>query len=222
MTRHPQCIDSPPARPRKATAFAGAILMPILAVLASLAFAAPEPDPVPRRWQLDVKVGPLRVAAIETPESGQMLYAYMTYVVTNNSGEDRLFAPSFELATDEGHLVRSGQRVPLEVTREIQRRLDNPMLEDQIQILGPLLQGEANAKDGLVIWPLPSVEVDEINIYAAGFSGETKSVEFTNADGEVQRITLRKTLMLRHSTPGTINPGAAGSLERVGQRWIMR
>lgn len=222
MTRRLQCIDSQAARPRKAAAISAVILMPVLAVLASLAFAAPEPDPVPRRWQLDVKVGPLRVAAIETPETGRKLYAYLTYVVTNNSGEDRLFAPSFELATDEGHLIRSGQRVPLEVTREIQRRLDNPMLEDQIKILGPLLQGEANAKDGVVVWPLPSVEVDEVNVYAAGFSGETKTVEFTNADGEVQRITLRKTLMLRHSTPGTISPGPSGALERVEQRWIMR
>lgn len=221
MTSQPQCIDIP-LLPARQMSWIRLCILPLLAIMAALASAAPEPDPVPRRWQLDVRMGPLRVATVEAPEVGRKVYVYLTYLVTNNSGEDRLFAPSFELATDEGHLIRSGQGVPLEVTREIQRRLDNPLLEDQIKILGPLLQGEANAKDGLVIWPLPSVEVDEINIYAAGFSGETRTVEFTMPDGEVHRITLRKTLMLRHSTPGIIAPGPAGELERVEQRWIMR
>lgn len=198
------------------------ILVPFLLLAVVFAGFAPEPDPVPRRWQLDVKVGPLRVATVATSGGEPVVYAYLTYFVTNNTGEDRLFAPLFELTTDEGHLVRSGQGVPLDVTREIQRRLDNPLLEDQIKILGPILQGPANAREGLVIWPLPRLEVDEINIYAAGFSGETRTVEFPMTDGSVKRVTLRKSLMLRHSTPGVIDPGPAGEIERIEQRWIMR
>lgn len=164
---------------------AGLLALPVLApgLLATAipaspaAAAAPEPNPVPRRWQLDVAVGPLRLATVETPEHGRRDYLYTFYKVVNNSGEDLLFAPMFELATDEGHLIRSGRGVPAAVTQELLRRLENPFLQDQISIIGVLLQGEENAKEGLVIWPAEGLKVDELSIYAAGFSGETVTLE---------------------------------------------
>lgn len=64
----------------------------------SLTGMAPEPDPVPRRWQLDVEVGPLRMAVVES-EGPTQAYFYMTYKVTNASGGDLLLAPALELAT---------------------------------------------------------------------------------------------------------------------------
>lgn len=164
---------------------AGLLALPVLApaaltaafLTAPAAAAAPEPNPVPRRWQLDVEVGPLRMATVETPEHGRRDYLYMAYEVVNNSGEDLLFAPMFELATDEGDLLRSGRGVPAAVTQELLRRLENPFLEDQISIIDVLLQGEENAKEGLVVWPAEGLKVDELSIYAAGFSGETVTLE---------------------------------------------
>ncbi len=69
---------------------------------------APEPDPIPRRWQLEIQPGPLRIATVDVKDEGPKAYFYMTYKVTNASGGDLLFAPSFDLATDQGDVLRSG------------------------------------------------------------------------------------------------------------------
>ena len=67
---------------------------------------------------------------------------------------------------------------------EVLEMLDNQFLQDQIGILGMLLQGPDNARDGLVIWPCNNIAVDEISIYAAGFSGETRAVEVKTPGGQ--------------------------------------
>src|SRR5258707_477367 len=67
---------------------------------------APEPDPIPRRWQLSIEPGPLRIATVEVPNEGPKAFFYMTYKVTNTSGGDLLFAPSFDLATNNGDVLR--------------------------------------------------------------------------------------------------------------------
>ena len=67
-----------------------------------------------------------------------MLYFYMTYTVTNNTDQDVLLAPSFELSTETGADVVAGQGVPASVTRELLRRLDNPLLSDQVNMIGVL------------------------------------------------------------------------------------
>lgn len=200
-----------------ALALAGATLAPTLA----LGGAAPEPNPAPQRWELQLQPGPLRVASVDT-EAGARLYLYFTYTVTNRSGQSVLFAPMFTLATDEGGTQVAGDGVPGEVTRELLDRLENPFLEDQLSIIGPLQQGIENGREGLVVWPLLDADVDEMKVFCAGFSGETTRVQIKDpVDGEDRTITLRKTLMLRYTTPGELGPGSA-PLRLVDQRWIMR
>ena len=108
---------------------------------------------------------------------GPRAYFFMTFKVTNYSPTDLLFAPAFELATDDMDVLRSGRDVPVAVTKEIMGRLENSLLEDQISIVGTLLRGAENAKEGLVIWPVPQLHQSEIAVYCAGFSGETATVE---------------------------------------------
>lgn len=194
-----------------------------VSAMTSPAAAAPEPAPIPQRWQLDVKTSPLRMALVDTPSGVPRSYFYMTYLVTNNTPNDILFAPAFELATDEGDLVRSGRNVPFEVTSAIMERLSNPMLEDQISIVGNLLRGEENAKEGLVVWPMPTHHCNELVIYAAGFSGETVTVEVPNPETEeMERMLLRKTLMLRYRTPGEMDAAFGPPMLPSETRWIMR
>lgn len=184
---------------------------------------APEPDPIPRRWQLEIEPGPLRMVAIDLPTTGKQTYFYMTYKVTNNTSEDVLFAPSFEMGNDDGDLIRSGRDVPAEVTRRILGMLDNPLLQDQIGVLGMLLQGPANAKEGLVVWPAKSLKADKLNVYAGGFSGETRPVEFKDATtGQVNRILLRKQLMIQYFMPGDLAQQGNRPLNVTERKWIMR
>ncbi|MDX2131929.1 MAG: hypothetical protein SFY69_07755 [Planctomycetota bacterium] len=188
----------------------------------SLVALAPEPDPIPRRWQLSVDVGPLRVASVSVEGVGVRPYYFLTYKVTNATDQDLLFTPMFELGTDEGELLRSGRDVPEAVTRDILQRLANPFIQDQTSIVGVLPQGEANAKEGVVIWPVTDAHVGEVVVYAAGFSGETRAVEFAGADGRPQKVLLRKTLMLRYPTHGELRDQGSRPIEVDEKRWIMR
>jgi hypothetical protein len=187
----------------------------------SSATAAPEPSPIPKRWQLDIEPSVLRMISIQT-EKGPKAYYYMTYKVTNNSTMDLLFAPVFELATNEQQILRSGRDVPVAVTNELLQRLQNPFLQDQISIVDTLLRGEENAREGLVVWPVPSDHLNEIAVYAAGFSGETATIESTGKDGEVEKKVLRKTLMLRYRMPGDLDTSKHTEFQPHEVRWIMR
>lgn len=184
---------------------------------------APEPAPVPKRWQLEIETSPLRLTTVQTADGEQRAYFYMTFKVTNNTASDLLFAPSFELATDELVVLRSGRGVPGAATAELIERMQNPLLMDQIDVVGTLLRGEENAREALVAWPMPATFQSEISVYCAGFSGETATVEVPDPiSGKMEKKLLRKTRELRFRLPGEIS--AAGGLELfpVEERWIMR
>ena len=189
-------------------------------IVGPAAFAAPEPDPVPRRWQLDIDPGDLRVTVVDLP-SGPKAYYYIDYLVTNNSGEDVYFAPSFTLYTpDDGELLRSGRGIPREVTDQVLAELDDEFVQDEIRVQGLLLQGKEYARQGVAIWPVENTKVDEIVVFATGFSGETKRVERPD-NGET--VVLRKTLMLRHEVPGELDTQRREPIDRRGDgRWILR
>lgn len=189
--------------------------------------AAPEPMPVPRSWELIMEPGPLRITSVADDTGRPSLYYYMTYQVTNDTGQDVFFAPLFELGTDKGELIVSGQNVPREVTAEILRRLDNIFIEDQISIIGQLRQGQENAKDGVVIWRVGRSDVDEVSIYAVGMSGENRTLRVRDPEtGELKNVVLRKTMWLRHRVLGNIAGYATGEggreLPREQARWILR
>lgn len=195
----------------------------VAAPIGLAACAAPEPSPVAKRWELSFKPGPLRLMTLDVPGVGPKVFLYFTYTVTNNSGQDLLFAPMFELATPEGVLARSGREVPVGVTREIIDKLENPFLQDQINVLGMLLQGPENAKEGIVVWPADQLKVSEVTIFGSGFSGETAIEDFLDpSTGQTRKETLRKTAMLTYKIPGELMGRGAGALADPELRWIMR
>lgn len=184
---------------------------------------APEPDPIPRRWQLTVEPGPLRIMNVETEGKGNVPYFYFTYTVTNNTGGDLLFTPSFDLASEKGDVMRSGRDVPADVTKKVLDSLNNPLLQDQVSIVGLLLQGEDNAKDGLAVFPASDLKMSDLAIYGAGFSGETRTIEVRNpTSGAMDKVTLRKSLMIRYAMPGEIRGQGSQPFPVAEKRWIMR
>ncbi len=200
-----------------------AVLLVVVGVVAVTAARPPEPNPIPVRWQLDLDVGPLRVASVDTPGQGPTLYYYLTYTVTNNTDQDILLAPSFELSTETGIDVVGGQGVPASVTRELLNRLDNPLLSDQVSMIGVLRRGEAYARGGLVVWPVRDTEADQARIYMAGFSGETDRIRLIDREsGNPRDVVLRKTLMAVHEVPGHVEGVGSSPITRSETRWIMR
>jgi hypothetical protein len=198
------------------------VLAPISGMPSAFA-SAPEPSPVPKRWQLDVEIGPLRLTRLNVEGRGPESYFYMTYKVTNNSGKDLLLAPSFELATSEGVVLRSGRGVPVGVTQTLLERFDNPLLLDQISMLGMMLQGPENAKEGLVVWPAASLDIDRLVVYAGGFSGETAAIEVPDPQThQMSRVVLRKTLCVTYNAAGELDPTTSTPMTVLDQRWVMR
>lgn len=195
-----------------------------LALVLPLVALAPEPDPVPRRWELDVTFGPLRVATVEVEGQGPRPFYYLTYKATNNSARDLLLAPSFELADGSGKVLRSGREVPPAATAALIDRQQNPFLKDQIAVLGPILQGPEHAREGLVAWPAETLKPDRLAIYASGFSGESATVEPpAGPDGtRPAPVVLRKTRMLRYEKVGDLTGRADAPIPVAEQRWVMR
>ncbi len=190
------------------------------------ALAAPEPSPVPLRWELDIDPGPLRLAMVEVPGEGLRPFLYLPYKVENNSGQEVYFAPTFELSTDESsEVLRAGRGVPTGVTEEIIKRLSNPFVQDQISVIGPLLQGAEHARESVAVWPVANMKPSRATVYASGFSGETRRVtppDAVSEGGETKEVVLRKTLMLEHLTPGDLAGQGNDPLRRTNTRWILR
>jgi hypothetical protein len=186
----------------------------LLTVGAALAY--PKPAAVPYRWELNFEPGDLRLYA--DPGTGDY-YWYFTYTVTNRTGKDQLWAPSLVLFTDTGDVLTAGRDVPTKVTEDLLKLLNNEFLEDQNQIIGDILQGKENAKEGLVIWPAKNLKVNEISLFVAGISGETARVKNPVTGGEV---ILRKTLQRNYLIPGDAVARGAQPAELVDEMWILR
>lgn len=187
----------------------------------SVAFAAPEPSPVATQWEFTFDNGPLRLAWVDDG-NGVNPYFYLTYRVTNHWGGVKLFAPDVQLMADNANVLRSGRDVNAKVTQEIMTRLDNPLLESQIDIVSNVLEGIEHARDGVVIWPAKDLEADEVTVFFAGLSGEFQSYIVGRETSNPRRYTLRKTLMLRYATPGEIRNQGDRPFELAEKRWVMR
>lgn len=165
----------------------------------------------------------MRLASVRSNDGETRPYFYLTYSVTNRTGEDRPFTPTWVLTTDTGQTYRSGRGVPTEVTKQILADLDNPFLEDQISILGRLQQGRVNAKEGLIVWPAPDLSIDELRVYAGGFSGESTRITTVDPEtGEEKEFVLRKTRMVRYPVPGNLVRSVGKEIRPAEFRWIMR
>ena len=197
------------------------VLALIVMPFAATAHAAPEPSPVAITWEFTFDRGPLRLAWVDDGE-GSKPYFFLTYRVTNYSGTDLLFAPDVSLMTDNVTVYKSGRNVPTSVTNAIIHELDNPLVESQIDIVSTVLEGPEHARDGVLIWPAEQLDVDEVSVFFAGLSGEFESYVVGRESDNPRRYTLRKTLMLRYSTPGDFSDQGARPFDLAERRWVMR
>jgi hypothetical protein len=183
----------------------------------SHAVAAPQPSVVPVSWELTFKHGP--VERLVTPVEGKnKTFWFMRYTVSNNSGRDILFTPDFQLMTDTGQVTEAFKNVPNPVFEKVKALYKNPLLLSPNNILGKLLQGDDNAKDGVIIFGDVDPNGRQFQIFVSGLSGETAEVKnpVTN-----ESVILQKTLILDYAVPGQaigINPQP----KLTGTHWVMK
>lgn len=160
-------------------------------------------------WQLDFRPGALRLYI--NPADGAK-YWYFTYKVVNRTGRDRMWAPRFEFFSDKGEIKVSGKEVPSRVTDAIRELLGNPLLQDQNFVLGEILVGEENAKEGLVVWPAGPADITEFTIFATGVSGKVRKVpDPKTGQPRAERWTLR----FNYLVPGDADARGSEPVERV-------
>lgn len=181
-------------------------------------WAFPEPALAPRSWQLDFQHQAPRMIWV-TSARGERWYMYMTYQVTNRTGQERLFVPEFTMATNQGDILPAGKGVAATVFASVKTRESNDLLVSPSQIVGQLLQGENNARESVAIWPVPKNDVDEISIFITGLTGETQVIAHP-ATGE--DVVMAKSLMLDYDLPGSSNNFEGQPVQPRGKRWIMR
>ena len=218
-------------------------------VLAPVASAAdfPEPSLYPVSWQFDFEHSKPKRVVVGT-DKGPTAFWYMTYRVTNNSDQEQLFLPVFEMVTKDGKVVRSDLDVPLRVFETIKGREGNQFLERRAKIIGPLLVGEDQAKDGVAVWREPDTEMGEFTVFITGLSGEYVNLDEAGkpvtpeqlADSirkgqpvklmtapdpktkEEEPVALRKTLQINYVIYGDeISPEQDEVVEK-GEKWVMR
>jgi hypothetical protein len=179
--------------------------------------AYPQPSIVPVSWELNFRHGDLQ-RLMASVNGKQQTFWYMRYTVINNSNQDVLFTPDFQLSTDTGQVQPAFKDVPASVINQIKSLYKNEQLLGPTEILGKLLQGEDNAKDGVIIFTNIDPNAREYQIFIAGLSGETAQVDNPVTH---QPAVLQKTLILDYVVPGqAIGIQPQPKLKAV--KWVMK
>jgi len=210
--------------------------LPLIALtaIASVALAYPKPSPHKISWELDLEHGqPTRILVQEPGGAAPKAYWYVTFTVTNNTKEDQLFLPVFELVDTKGNVHRSEKDVPKAVFDTIKIREGKKLMEPIGTVSGKLLVGSDQARESVAIWPEPMERMGTFTIFVTGLSGETvwykdgKEVHMTQADwtkikpeqaGEI----LRKTLALEYQVPGDEFFPGRDRVVLKSKDWVMR
>jgi len=194
----------------------------------------PQPSPYPITWELKFTHGLPKRIVVDVPNSNiPQAYWYMTYSVTNLGDKEQMFLPRFEMLTENGQLVRSDVNIPKQVFDSIKIKERNRFLEPVTSITGLLRLGEAEARDGVAIFPEVSPRMGRFSIFVTGLSGEAVTLKRSN--GEYQKvedaeqmkdpkelIILRKTLQLNFFIRGDeVYPGE-DQVNEDAETWIMR
>src|SRR5687768_7506155 len=83
----------------------------------------PTPSLYPKSWELDFVHGkPTRIVVQPPGSAVPKAYWYMIYTVTNNTDSEQLFLPSFELATEDGRVIRNDINIPQAVFNAVKQR----------------------------------------------------------------------------------------------------
>ena len=166
---------------------------------------------------LDFRPGTLRL--VTDAESGARFWVF-TYTVANKTGKTRRFSPRFELLMGDGTILEAGRDVPVEAGRRVLRSVGSDQALDQFQIMGEILDGEANAREGVVVWPAKG-DSKEITMFVSGMSSAFDRVKdpATGKDAIIRRSWSRQ-----YSVPGSPDPRVASeaSFDPIKDAWLMR
>ncbi len=227
------------------------IITPLLALLAAAIPAdtdigrGPEPSLHPISWEFDFAYLDPRRIEVQVPGTHEVeVYWYMVYTVTNTSRHGQRFFPTFQIVTEDLRVLNTDVGISPLVFEAIaeRHRTTHKYLVHPTKALGALLTGPDYARESVAIWRASDVNLNKFRIYVEGLSGETRFIPnpaydpeqpetatVPGPDGEPVEIvvnprhfTLRKTLEIPYTLPGSPQARQNVLPERGEVRWVMR
>lgn len=167
----------------------------------------------------DLDFRPGSMVAVTDEESGGRFLVF-TYVVANRTGKTQRFSPRLDLLMGDGTILEAGKDVPVGAARRLRQAAAAPDALDQFQIMGDVLDGEANARAGFAVWPLKG-DAKDFTLFVSGTSAAFDRVAdpATGKDGIVRRTWSR-----HYSVPGApdARSSAEAAFDPIRDAWIMR
>lgn len=168
----------------------------------------------------DLEFRPGALTLVQDAGSGQNFWVF-TYVIANKTGKSQRFSPRLELLMGDGTILEAGKDVPVDAARRLQRLVASSQAVDQFQIMGDILDGEANARDGFVIWPAKG-DMKEITLFVSGMSSafDRRKDPATGKD-----VIVRRSWSRSYALKGTADAHATGnvaSFDSSNDAWLMR
>lgn len=208
----------------------------LCAAVAAVSFGAAEAAPKARvdtpSWRLEVKFhDPQRMVLRLPGDRHETTFWYVLYTVTNNTGMDREFFPSFRLVTDNFGVVEGGAHISPSVYDAVvdRHRREFPFMVSPTKVSGLLLQGEANERTSFVAFRDFDTRANAFSVFASGLSGKIErranpAFDASKAEGgkNPRQFILRRTLEVRYDFPGDPQTRDRTSPIRRTRRWVMR
>jgi len=198
----------------------------------ALLHAAPQTGVLSSSWQFEFKFyDPQRIALRLPGDDHPTTFWYMLFEVTNNTGEDREFYPSFRLVTDTLQVVEGGADISPGVYDAIitRHKAEFPFLAPPTKVTGLLLQGEENARASMAVFRAFNPEASGFTIYVSGLSGDIQRVANPSFDtkqpeseSNARSFILRRTLAVAYDLPGDSTTRDRAVPIRRNRQWVMR
>lgn len=165
---------------------------------------------------LELRPGLMQLVTDE-PTGGR--YLVFSYTVTNRTGKPQRFSPRFDILMGDGTILEGGRGVSVEVASRLHKACASPQALDQFQIMGDVLDGEANARDGFVVWQAKG-DAKQFTLFVSGTSAAFDQVK--GPDGKTKIV--RRTWCREFSVPGVPDPRVSteARFSPVQDHWVMR
>jgi len=190
------------------------------------------PAPAEKAWALDIALhDPQRIKVRLPGEDAARTYWYVLYTVTNNTGQDVPFFPTFHLVTDALDVIEGGDGISPTVYDAVKARHQQvyPFFVFPPEVYGTLRQGEDNALTSAIAFIPPDPAVNHFTLHVAGLSGEigkTRNEAFDESKPESTEnprfFLLRRTLAVQFDIPGDLQTRLTATPMRVATEWVMR
>jgi hypothetical protein len=209
-----------------------ALLLFVTASVSAQTQTSPRRSFVPGNWQLDLEFfDPQRITVHLPGDDGPTTYWYLLYRVTNNTGLDVQYYPSFRLVTDTLEVVDGGDRISPTVYDTIfeRHRREFPFFAPPWKVNGPLLQGTENSRVSAAVFRPFGTQAARFTIFISGLSGQTERITNPGFDPGTDEsednprfFILRRTLAIHYDLPGDLMTRTTTTPIRRTREWVMR